>query len=111
MYNNNVKIDFTEGLDCVFCDRIKEMRIANGMSQVMLAQKLNVTKQCISNWENNNILPSIDMLVSVAKLFSVSADYLLELSDQKTLNVDDLTVDETAHIQLIINDIRKRKKG
>lgn len=102
---------FSKGKYNVFCDRIKEMRIANGMSQVMLAQQLNVTKQCVSNWENNNIQPSIDMLINVAKLFSVSTDYLLELTDQKTLNVDDLTVDETAHIQMIIDDIRKRKKG
>ena len=43
-------------------DRIKELRKAFGVSQVELAKALNVSKQCVSNWENDNVLPSIEML-------------------------------------------------
>ncbi len=46
----------------MFGDQIKELRQAAGLSQVQLAAKLNVSKQSVSNWENNNIMPSIDML-------------------------------------------------
>ena len=49
-----------------------------GYTQVSLAQKLSVTKQAVSNWENGNIQPSIDMLVRLADLFSVTTDYLLK---------------------------------
>lgn len=95
----------------MFCDRIKELRIANGLSQVKLAERINVTKQCVSNWENNNLQPSIDMLIVLAKFFCVTTDYLLDLTDQKTVNVDNLTTEETAHIQMLINDIRRNKTG
>ena len=47
--------------------RIREVRQARGMSQVELAGLLGVTKQSVSNWENDNIQPSIEMLVKLAQ--------------------------------------------
>ena len=58
-------------------EQIKTLRAARGLNQVELAKKLNVSKQSISNWENNNIQPSIEVLVKLARFFSVSTDYLL----------------------------------
>ena len=53
------------------------MRVQQGYTQVSLAKKLSVSKQAVSNWENGNIQPSIDMLLRIADLFSVTTDYLL----------------------------------
>lgn len=89
-------------------DKIKELRISNGMTQVELATALNVSKQCVSNWENNNILPSIDMLIKIAKYFSVSTDYLLCLDNHKYVDVNDLTDTQIAHIRQIIKDISQK---
>ena len=47
-------------------ENIKELRMQCGLNQVEFAQKMNVTKQCVSNWENDNVLPSIEMLVKMA---------------------------------------------
>ena len=77
---------------------------------MQLADYLGVSKQTVSNWENNNILPSIDMLVKVATFFSVQTDYLLELDSRTILDISDLSLEEIAHIQQIINDIRSLKK-
>ena len=90
-------------------ERIKELRTALGMNQVEFGKCLNVTKQSVSNWENYNIQPSIDMLINIATTFSVSADYLLGLTNQCTINVDGLTSEQISHIQNIINDIRNSK--
>lgn len=93
-------------------EQIRKLRQARNMNQVQLAHALNVSKQSISNWENNNILPSLDMLKRIAQYFSCSTDYLLELSDEQNfIEVHDLTVDELTHIQAIINDIRSLKKS
>ena len=70
--------------------RINELRIAFGWNQVQLAEKLGVSKQTISNWENENIQPSIEMLVRMAKLFHVSTDYILGLDDDSRMNVPGL---------------------
>lgn len=50
----------------MFATRIKYLRQSAGINQVQLAEKLGVSKQSISNWENDNIMPSIDMLVKIA---------------------------------------------
>jgi transcriptional regulator with XRE-family HTH domain len=86
-------------------DRIKELRTSYSLSQVELAKQLHVSKQTVSNWENNNIPPSVDTLVSIAKFFNVSTDFLLEFSNKRQINADGLTAKQIAHIQSIINDI------
>lgn len=86
-------------------DIIKTLRLSHNLSQVQLAKSLNVSKQTVSNWENNNILPSIDMLMKLSGFFSVSTDYLLELDSRRYIEVSGLTDTQLAHIQQIIKDI------
>ena len=92
----------------MFGERLYQLRTQRGLSQAELASHLNKSKQSVSNWENDNILPSIDVLVTLAKYFAVSCDYLLELDDRKYLEVTGLTEKELTHVQLIIDDIRKK---
>lgn len=88
-------------------ERIKSLRLNRSMSQVELADRLGVTKQSVSNWENDNIQPSIEMLVKIAKVFNVSTDYLLSLDDRKYIEVTGLSDQTIAHIQLLISDINR----
>lgn len=89
----------------MFGDTIKTLRLSHNISQVQLASKLSVSKQTISNWENNNILPSIEMLVKISSFFSVSTDFLLELDDRRYIEITGLSDVQLAHIQQIIRDI------
>lgn len=86
-------------------DIIKSLRLSHNLNQVQLAKSLSVSKQTVSNWENNNILPSIDMLVKLSDFFSVPTDYLLELDSRKFIEVTGLTDTQLAHVQQIIKDI------
>ena len=70
-----------------------------------MAKELNVSKQTVSNWENDNILPSIEMLVKISHFFSVSTDYLLELDNRRYLEITGLTDAQLEHVQQIIRDI------
>ena len=88
--------------------RISELRLAFGWNQVQLAEKLSISKQTVSNWENENIQPSIEMLLRLANLFHTSTDYLLGLSDTPTLNVDGLPISFVAHIAQIIEDYKQK---
>ncbi len=89
-------------------ENIRKLRLARNLSQVDLAKALGVTKQSVSNWENNNILPSIDMLIRLAHFFSVSTDYILGLNQTKYIEVTGLTDCQLAHITAIIDDIRSK---
>ena len=89
----------------MFGEIIRKIRITRNLSQVQLAKELNVSKQTVSNWENDNILPSIEMLVKLAKFLSVSTDYLLELDNRRYMEITGLTDTQLEHIQQIIRDI------
>lgn len=65
----------------IFGERLKELRLENGIGQVKLAEDLNVSKGIISLWENGLREPKLSNLVSLAQYFQVSIDYLAGLED------------------------------
>ena len=85
-------------------ENIKELRLQSGMNQVEFAKRMNVTKQCVSNWENDNVLPSIEMLIRIADFFRVSTDYLLGREAKNLIVTDGLTEQQTAHIRALVAD-------
>lgn len=62
-------------------DRLAEIRKDHGDTQITLAEKLNVGRFTVSSWEQGKSEPSHDMLVRICRLYHVSADYLLGLSN------------------------------
>ena len=88
-------------------DRIREIRLAKKMSQVELARGLDVTKQSVSNWENENIQPSIDMLLKIANALSVTTDYLLSREERRYLDVTGISENAIQNLQSIVDEIRK----
>ena len=58
-------------------DMIRELRTKNGLSQEELAEKVFVTRQAVSRWENGETTPNIDTLKLLSKLFDVSINTLL----------------------------------
>ena len=87
--------------------QIRSLRIARNMSQVELAHRLGISKQSVSNWENDNIQPSVDMLLRLARVFCVSTDYLLGLEDTPRLDVGGLPQEIVAHLGQLIADYRR----
>ena len=66
---DNVMLNYGEAL--------KEQREKLGLSQSMLAKKINTSHQNISRWESGKILPSIDFCVKLADLYDISLDELI----------------------------------
>lgn len=99
----------------MFSVRLKELREAYKLNQTELGEILGVINQTVSNWENGNIAPSIEMVEKIANYFKVSVDYLLFRTDSLTIKVNNLTLEQIAHVQSIVNDIeelnRKIKKS
>lgn len=59
-------------------EKIKKHRKDNNMTQEDLAEKLNVSRQTISKWETNVVIPDADNIVSICKLFNITTDELLD---------------------------------
>lgn len=90
----------------MFYERLKELRISLGMNQVQFGNKLMVSKQSVSNWESGYIQPPTDTLIKICRTFSVSADYLLGLSNECILDVSGLTTEQIMHIRNVVNDLK-----
>ena len=91
-------------------ENIKRLRVYQGMSQVEFASLVGVTKQCVSNWENDNVLPSIEMLVKIADIFKVKTDFLLGREPKMSIDISGLTEEQAVHISLIIRDFEALNK-
>ena len=89
-------------------DRIREIRLAKKMSQVELAKTLGVTKQSVSNWENENIQPSIEMLSKIADSLSVTTDYLLSRENKRYLDVTGVSESLIQNLQAIIEEVKEK---
>ncbi len=92
----------------MFGERIYILRNKYRLNQKKLADSLSVSKQTVSNWENGNIAPSVEMLMKIAAFFHVSTDFLLGLDDRVCIDATDLSLEKICLIQQIINNMKSK---
>ena len=63
-------------------NRLLELRTEKNLSQRAVAKSLYISQGTYNNWENGRTQPSIEQLIELSKLFSVSVDYLLGNTDE-----------------------------
>lgn len=64
--------------------KLKNARVQSGMTQENVAEKINVSRQTISNWENEKSYPDIISVIALSDLYSISLDVLLK-GDEKMI--------------------------
>ena len=79
--------------------KLKNARIEAGLTQEKAAEKLDVSRQTISNWENEKSYPDIISVIALSDLYSVSLDELLK-GDQKMAE----------HLEESTNVVKSNKK-
>lgn len=85
-----------------FQNTIKDLRNKNNLTQEEMAQKLYVSRQAISNWENGKNLPDIEMLLTISKTFKVPLDDLINQKDNDITKklINDTSINKRAKIYL-----------
>ncbi len=78
-----------------FGEILKKLRQEQNLTQEELATKINSSRSNIANYENNNNMPSVEILERLSKIFNVSVDYLLAKTDLR----------DSEHIKLSDEDI------
>ena len=77
--------------------KIKQLRKFSGMTQEQLAEKLNISRQALSKWENGTSMPDVESVVRISMLFQISLEELLikeekYVEESKTqITLEDLT--------------------
>ena len=67
-----------------FGNRLSKLRKEKGLTQNDIADKVGVTSQAVSKWENDQATPDIDILIKLSEIFEISLDELLGKETQKT---------------------------
>ena len=83
---------------------IHDLRNEKRMTQAQLAELVGVQKAQISALENQQRLPSIQLLIKLASVFNVSIEYLLGIHKNHTIDVSRLTPEQIAMITTIVEE-------
>lgn len=88
--------------------KLKEIRKRFGLSQEILAEIMNVSRQAITKWESNEGLPDVSNLQELSKVFNLTIDYLLDndnslpaLSMKKELDKDKYEMNGKGYKQIL----------
>lgn len=86
-------------------EKLIALRKEKGWSQEDFAEKLDVSRQAISRWENGSAQPDAQNILRISKLFDVSADYLLndDYNSARDITAAETLMEETASL------VQKRK--
>lgn len=88
-------------------EKIKELRKKANISQEELAEKVGVSRQAVTKWESDAGLPDLENLKSIATLFNISID---ELLDYKKELLGDVVLEEEYSLEGIKKEGRARNK-
>ena len=91
----------------MIAERIKDLRVARGWTQADLAHRLSITRNGVNSWEQGLSMPSPATLVDLAKLFSVTTDYLLGIERLDMINVSGLSLEDIAMLTSLADRLRR----
>ncbi len=94
----------------MIADRIKFLREESGYTQAELARRLGITRSSVNAWEMGISVPSTQYIIDLAKIFSVSTDYLLEMDASASIHLDGLTQEDMQIVYSLINNLKKKNK-
>ena len=92
-----------------FGQRLKELRVQAGMTQLQLAQRMGVTKSVVSFYELQERTPSPDILVKLSGIFKVSTDYLLGLDPRETIDISGLSREDIAILRALADSLSRKR--
>ena len=90
-------------------DKLKLLRTQRNLTMSHVAKCIEATPSIVSAYESGERTPSVDKLIMLANLYSVSADYLLGLNyprDSVILDTANLTKEQLTALQNLINTMR-----
>ena len=95
--------------DHMIGDTIRSLRERAGYSQSELARRLSVTRSSVNAWESGLSAPTAVYIIELAKLFHVSADFILELEHTRQIDLSDLTEQEVRILYELLDYFRQAK--
>ena len=67
--------------------KIRELRLEHELKQIVIAHVLGVAQNTYSDYELGKVLVPVDIIIKLARFYSVSTDYILEIKCPKNLQI------------------------
>ena len=89
-------------------DKLKSLRLEKKLTQKQIAERIGLAISAVSSYESGTRYPSYDVLVKLARIFHVSTDYLLGMSNARNIDVTGLDDDEIALVSQLVEMLRQK---
>ena len=89
-------------------DKLKSLRIDKKMTQKQVADRIGLAISAVSSYESGSRYPSYDVLLKLARIFHVSTDYLLGITETRNIDVTGLNDDEINAISQLVDMLRNK---
>lgn len=94
----------------VLGEKLRELRLAHHLSQEEVAKRIWTSKAVISGYELSTRSPSYTNLIRLAKLYGVTTDYLLGMTEARTVDVTGLTDEQLRILAEIAEEFKKANR-
>lgn len=89
-------------------EKLKALRLEKKYTQKQIAERTGVAISAVSSYEAGIRYPSYDTLVKLARIYHVSTDYLIGMTDNRNIDVNGLNEEEVAAISNMVELLRKK---
>ena len=90
-------------------EKLKSLRIEKNLTQKQVADRIGLAISAVSSYESGTRYPSYDVLVKLARIFHVSTDYLLGMTDKRNIDVTGLSDNEIELVSQLVDMLRNKK--
>ena len=89
-------------------EKLRNLRIEKRLTQKQVAERIGLAISAVSSYESGSRYPSYEVLVRLAHIFHVSADYLLGMTETRNIDVTGLTDEEVDVVSQLVEMLRKK---
>ena len=92
-------------------EKLKSLRIEKNLTQKQVADRIGLAISAVSSYESGTRYPSYDVLVKLARIFHVSTDYLLGITDTRNIDVTGLYDNEIELVLQLVDMLRNKNNS
>ena len=90
-------------------EKLKTLRIHKNLTQKQVADRIGLAISAISSYESGTRYPSLETLIKFARIYHVSTDYLLDITNNRNIDISGLNNDEIKLVSQLVDMLRNKK--
>ncbi|MFG6343759.1 MAG: helix-turn-helix domain-containing protein [Lachnospiraceae bacterium] len=87
--------------------KLRTLRTENNLTQKQVADRIGLAISAVSSYESGTRYPSYEALIKLSRIFHVSTDYLLGLTEKRSIDVTGLDDSEVELLSQLADKLRK----